>query len=140
MIPPPTPTIRFGTPKAPSAYSCDAGDGQPAGRNNHRGHLLPLKQSIQRQLQKLIEANDAANWFTIYLCIFVLLNNYEIATVHDHGWAIRYSMKTPFANYPLLKGFHAGAKTLLAHFHYCCKGDELFRVGWSSPRGSSLPL
>ena len=30
---------------------------------------------------------------------------------------------------------HSGAKTLLAHFHYCCKGQQPFSPGfdWKSP-------
>ncbi|KAK0716678.1 hypothetical protein B0T21DRAFT_318606 [Apiosordaria backusii] len=98
--------------------------------------LLPLKKSIQRSLQRLIEANKAEHWFTIYLCIFVLLSNYEIATQHDRGFAIRYSRKERFCNYPLLEGFHTGAKTLLAHFHYCNKGGAPFQLDWSKPHAA----
>ncbi|KAK0732259.1 hypothetical protein B0H67DRAFT_478582 [Lasiosphaeris hirsuta] len=94
--------------------------------------LLPLKRSVQRSLRSLIEANKPDHWFTIYLCIFVLLSNYEIATQHDRGYAIRYSLQERFANYPLLQGFHTGAKTMLAHFHYCNKGGTPFQLDWSN--------
>ncbi|KAK8008034.1 hypothetical protein PG991_010585 [Apiospora marii] len=93
--------------------------------------LVPLRQSIQRRLRKLVEENDPKNWFTIYLCTFIILNNYELATVHDREFAQRYSLPDPFSNYPLLRSLHAGAKTLLAHFHYCCKGEVPFRLDWS---------
>lgn len=63
----------------------------------------------------------------------MLLNNYEIATKHDRNFAIRHSLAAPFSNYPLLKDFHAGAKTLLAHFHYCCKGEKPFQKNWNEP-------
>ena len=60
--------------------------------------MLPLKQSIQKRLRSLIEANDAANWFVIYLCTFILLNNYEIATGHDRRFAIRHSLEVRCAD------------------------------------------
>ncbi|KAK0627311.1 hypothetical protein B0T14DRAFT_395280, partial [Immersiella caudata] len=95
--------------------------------------LLPLKQSIQRGLRDLIEANKPDHWFTIYLCIFVLLHKCEIVTQHDRAFAIRYSLQEPFSNYPLPEGFHAGAKTLLAHFHHWrSKGGAPFKLDWSS--------
>lgn len=54
--------------------------------------LVPLRHSIQRRLRKLVEENDPINWFTIYLCTFIVLNNYELATVHDREFALRYSL------------------------------------------------
>lgn len=39
--------------------------------------------------------------------------------------------QAPFSNYPLLESFHAGAKTLLAHFHHCCKGESPFQKNWT---------
>ena len=37
---------------------------------------------------------------------------------------------------PLVRASHSGAKTILAHFHYCCKGQKPFRQGfdWKSPQ------
>jgi hypothetical protein len=34
-------------------------------------------------------------------------------------------------NYPLLEGFHTGAKTLLAFFHYICRGSRPFELDWN---------
>jgi hypothetical protein len=31
---------------------------------------------------------------------------------------------------PLIRGIHLGAKTLLAHFHYICKGQKPFEIDW----------
>lgn len=33
-----------------------------------------------------------------------------------------------YSNYPLLEGFHAGAKTLLAYFQFICKGSQQFAL------------
>jgi hypothetical protein len=37
---------------------------------------------------------------------------------------------------PLVRATNSGAKTILAHFHYCYKGQQLFTAGfnWSAPR------
>jgi hypothetical protein len=37
---------------------------------------------------------------------------------------------------PLVRASHSGAKTILAHFHYCCKGQEPFQpdFDWKSPQ------
>ncbi|KAL6412675.1 hypothetical protein AUP68_03880 [Ilyonectria robusta] len=106
-----------------------------------KGILLPRKKTIQKRLHAIVKSNKPSNWFLVYLCTFLLLNNYEIATSHDRNFASRHSLKTRFSNYPLLEGFHAGANTLLAHFHYCCKGDTPFKIDWTKdPYVKSLTL
>lgn len=37
---------------------------------------------------------------------------------------------------PLVRATNSGAKTILAHFHYCYKGQQLFTEGfnWNAPR------
>lgn len=37
---------------------------------------------------------------------------------------------------PLVRATNSGAKTILAHFHYCYKGQRLFTPGfdWNAPR------
>lgn len=37
---------------------------------------------------------------------------------------------------PLVRATNSGAKTILAHFHYCYKGQQLFTKGfdWTSPK------
>jgi hypothetical protein len=30
----------------------------------------------------------------------------------------------------LVRGIHAGSKTLLAHFHFICKGQKPFDIDW----------
>jgi hypothetical protein len=34
---------------------------------------------------------------------------------------------------PLIRNIHQGAKTLLYHFHYICKGATPFEIEWNSP-------
>jgi hypothetical protein len=37
---------------------------------------------------------------------------------------------------PLVRATNSGAKTILAHFHYCYKGQQLFTQGfdWTAPK------
>jgi hypothetical protein len=37
---------------------------------------------------------------------------------------------------PLVRATNSGAKTILAHFHYCYKGQQLFtkEFDWASPK------
>lgn len=37
---------------------------------------------------------------------------------------------------PLVRATNSGAKTILAHFHYCYKGQQLFTTGfdWTAPK------
>ena len=37
---------------------------------------------------------------------------------------------------PLVRATNSGAKTILAHFHYCCKGNQPFgeRFDWSAAK------
>jgi len=39
-------------------------------------------------------------------------------------------LQKKFANYPLIEELLCGAKILLAHFHYCCKGQMPFTLDW----------
>ena len=36
---------------------------------------------------------------------------------------------------PIIRAIHSGAKTILAYFHYCCKGQQPFSSdsNWDSP-------
>ena len=41
-----------------------------------------------------------------------------------------------YLDMPLVRATHSGAKTILAHFHYCCKGQQPFRpdFDWETPQ------
>jgi len=43
-------------------------------------------------------------------------------------------LQSRFFRTSLIEGLHNGAKILLAHFHYCNKGNHPFTIDWSSPR------
>lgn len=55
--------------------------------------LIPLKKSIQRRLEAMMSKNNRSDWFCTFLCCFVLLHNYELATMHDRHFAIRHNYK-----------------------------------------------
>jgi hypothetical protein len=37
--------------------------------------LLPMKREVLKGLQKLMKANQTRSWFTIYLCMFLLMRS-----------------------------------------------------------------
>ncbi len=45
-------------------------------------------------------------------------------------------MQVHYLDMPLVRATNSGAKTILAHFHYCYKGQKLFTDGfdWSAPK------
>jgi hypothetical protein len=55
--------------------------------------LLPLKQSILDQLQRIIFSNRPKSWFTIYLCTFILLHNCALITAWCYDYARKHGLK-----------------------------------------------
>ena len=58
--------------------------------------LIPLKQQVLKELQTKIFKKDRSNWFELFITIFLLLNNIEIATAHDHEFAVLYGRYVSF--------------------------------------------
>lgn len=59
---------------------------------NHKIQL-PLRAKILDLLQKLTIAQKPSNWFSIYLCTFILLHNSSLLIIHDIGYARKYGLK-----------------------------------------------
>lgn len=53
----------------------------------------PLRVQVLDKLQKLILANKTSSWFTVYLCIFILLHNCAMITKHDAGYARKHGIQ-----------------------------------------------
>ena len=54
--------------------------------------LHPMKKSILRRLQRLIQANKFRNWFGIYLSLFILLHSCSILTSDENRAAKKYGL------------------------------------------------
>jgi hypothetical protein len=54
--------------------------------------LQPLKKAVLAQLQELIKANRTRSWFTIYLCLFVLLHSCALLTSFENMQAKKYGL------------------------------------------------
>lgn len=52
--------------------------------------LRPLKEKVLLQLQTMITDKKRTHWFTIYLCIFILLHSCALLTDFQHKLAIKY--------------------------------------------------
>jgi hypothetical protein len=55
--------------------------------------LSPLKQKVLDRLQNLVQANKPRSWFTIYLCIFLLLHSCALLTDADSKKAKKQGMQ-----------------------------------------------
>ncbi|KAK4182650.1 hypothetical protein QBC35DRAFT_478880 [Podospora australis] len=122
--------------------------------------LIPLRKDVLRDLQAAFNMHSPKDWFVSFLTSFILLQNYEMQMQFQRGFAARRQSRVsrtwtppvrgtaPFSesrantsqvqylDMPLVRATNSGAKTILAHFHYCYKGQRLFTEGfnWSSPR------
>jgi hypothetical protein len=126
--------------------------------------LGPLRQQVLKLLNERISKKSRKDWFEIYATIFILLNNVEIATAHDHDFANRYGhcvspftssklcrvgthishlTQTPgrgsrFEDYRLVEGCFHSAQALIAHFRDAIYGQIPFTMDWASSDLSSL--
>ncbi|KAL9110183.1 MAG: hypothetical protein Q9227_005243 [Pyrenula ochraceoflavens] len=98
--------------------------------------LGPLRRSVLQRLQDLFLENKSSNWYSIFLVSFILLHNYELQILFQRQFAARRQARERYLDMPLVRATHSGAKTILAHFHYCCKGQRPFRpdFDWKSAK------
>jgi hypothetical protein len=55
--------------------------------------LLPLRKVVLVQLQELIKSNRPRSWFTIYLCLFILLHSCALLTSFENMQAKKYGLQ-----------------------------------------------
>jgi hypothetical protein len=55
--------------------------------------LQPLKKQVLNQLQDLIKADRPKSWFTIYLCLFILLHSCALLTSFENTQAKKYGLQ-----------------------------------------------
>ncbi len=98
--------------------------------------LDPLRKDVLRDLQKTFNTHSPRDWFATFLTSFILLQNYEMQILFQRQFAERRRANVQYLDMPLVRATNSGAKTILAHFHYCYKGQQLFTAGfdWSAPR------
>ncbi|KAK3989622.1 hypothetical protein QBC44DRAFT_241205 [Cladorrhinum sp. PSN332] len=98
--------------------------------------LSPLRKDVLRDLQSTFNIHNPKDWFASFLTSFILLQNYEMQMLFQRQFAARRQARVQYLDMPLVRATNSGAKTILAHFHYCYKGQQLFTEGfnWNSPR------
>ncbi|CAG9993875.1 unnamed protein product [Clonostachys byssicola] len=86
---------------------------------NHTKLLVPLRMKVLRELEYLIVQNKKHYWFTIYVCIFILLREASWITEDRsrhakavHQAKIRYSIPG------FVESLQEGCNTLLMFWHY----------------------
>ena len=55
--------------------------------------LLPMKKEVLKGLQDMILANRPKSWFTVYLCMFILLHSCALLTDADNKKARKQGMQ-----------------------------------------------
>ncbi|MCJ1404943.1 hypothetical protein MMC11_008169 [Xylographa trunciseda] len=100
--------------------------------------LQPLKKAVLKRLQRLVKKNDMRSWFSIYLCMFVLLHSCSILTADEYRQAKKYGLKTRYVYDSFVEELHMGAKTMIYYFHYCNKGSYPFARDWTSKENLAL--
>jgi hypothetical protein len=98
--------------------------------------LNPLRKDVLRILQGTFNTHNPQEWFATFLTCFILLQNYEMQMLFQSQFARRREAQVQYLDMPLVRATNSGAKTILAHFHYCYKGQKLFtpKFDWTAPR------
>ncbi|KAK4456936.1 hypothetical protein QBC42DRAFT_237499 [Cladorrhinum samala] len=98
--------------------------------------LSPLRKDVLRDLQTTFNIHSPKDWFVSFLTSFILLQNYEMQMLFQRQFAARRQARVQYLDMPLVRATNSGAKTILAHFHYCYKGQKLFTEGfnWNSQK------
>ncbi|KAK3388504.1 hypothetical protein B0T20DRAFT_457152 [Sordaria brevicollis] len=97
--------------------------------------LRPWSKAVLRELNELVLAKKREYWFTIYLAMFVLLHSCSMVTRRDRETAGKWGMRTKYANPTAIAAHHAGAQTMLAHFHFINKGVLPFHIPLDEEKG-----
>jgi hypothetical protein len=70
-----------------------------------------LRTEILDSLQKLIYSHKTTSWFTVYLCVFILLHNCTMITRHDAAYARKHGIE---ASHPSLMRCDLADKSFLS--------------------------
>ncbi|KAI1173498.1 hypothetical protein F4777DRAFT_557525 [Nemania sp. FL0916] len=95
-----------------------------------RDILQPLRNKVLKRLYDLTHSNTSKNWFVLFLANFILLHNYRLLMKQQQMAFKENVFPFRFLLMPMIRAIHLGAKTLLAHFHYICKGQKPFEIDW----------
>ena len=58
--------------------------------------LQPLRKTVLKRLQNLMQANDLRCWFSVYLCLFILLHSCSILTADENRQARKYGLEVNY--------------------------------------------
>lgn len=69
--------------------------------------LLPLREEILRELERMVEKHKPEDWYVTFLTVFILLQNYELQMRFQRDFAKRrnapvgYLHQTPSSRFKL---------------------------------------
>jgi hypothetical protein len=64
--------------------------------------LQPMKKEVLQRLKDLIQENQRRSWFTIYLCMFILLHSCALLTAGDEKKAQKQGLVVQSSRFTLL--------------------------------------
>ncbi|CAN8101591.1 unnamed protein product [Discula destructiva] len=94
--------------------------------------LRPLSKRVLEELLAMIQTRGRRHWMTVYMVMFMMLHSCSLLTRRDMEYAAQLKLPTRFCNKEAILKQHAGAKTLLAHFHQGLKGNMPFQLSLES--------
>ncbi|KAI6090670.1 hypothetical protein F4821DRAFT_228774 [Hypoxylon rubiginosum] len=105
--------------------------------------LNPLRTQVLKGLEAKVNRTKREDWFETYLLVFLLLNNIELSTAHDHKFANLHHHVTPgrgtrFEDYSLIEAYFHSAQVLIAHFREAMNGHQPFHPDYTREEVSSL--
>ncbi|KAK3215764.1 hypothetical protein GRF29_8g1020309 [Pseudopithomyces chartarum] len=93
--------------------------------------LIPTRDGLLRSLQEnMTSPNSTSAFFEIFLTIAVLLSHGEWLLSHSRQNALRVGSKTRYNHNPRAEGYFHACNTLIAYWHYMCRGASLADLNW----------
>jgi hypothetical protein len=102
--------------------------------------LNPLRRKVLDELQQKMYSTAKADFYEIFLAVFILATNTQLLLRHSRNNAVRYRATLRYNSLLLAEEYIHGHNILLAHFHYFCFGSPLTPNSTSSKFDGSKSL
>lgn len=92
--------------------------------------LKPLSHDLILELEKIFRTGNPDNWFTLYICTFMLLGEVSFSSQdrRRHG-TDNWITETPYSLYEFVSDLQFGGNILLCYWHYYRTMDPM-DSGW----------
>ncbi|KAK2747002.1 hypothetical protein FQN57_002574 [Myotisia sp. PD_48] len=94
--------------------------------------LLPLRDKVVDNLQKLMKRHRPQEWIVILLSSFILLHSCELLIEQQRSFARRKEAPVRYSNMDLVHNIHTTSNTILGYFHASNRG-KIFHMDLNQP-------